>query len=198
MQEMAEQGDPGALGNLAYFYERGIGAQQSDRKAFYWYQKAAQQNVRPAQMSVGYAYEKGKGVGQSYSKAAAWYEKAANSGNGSPVAMFNVGTLYARGAGVENSLTRSTLWYLSAYSSGYEDAAKELAENARQLPSVKVTKPVVNMRSGSGTGREIVENLTPDRDVRPLAEPNKGDWYMVYRPRHHDFGYVHRSVAALR
>ena len=53
---------------------------QSYKKAFGWYEKAAEQGHRLAQYNANVMYYNGTGVDQNYEKAAAWYKKAAGHG----------------------------------------------------------------------------------------------------------------------
>ena len=51
------------------------------KKAFYWYEKSAQQGNHRAQCNLGIFYEFGIGTIQSYEKAIKWYSKSAEKGN---------------------------------------------------------------------------------------------------------------------
>ena len=51
------------------------------KKAFEWYEKAAEQGFAGAQYNLGAMYEVGQGVDQSDSMAMRWYEDAAAQGH---------------------------------------------------------------------------------------------------------------------
>ena len=66
---------------LALYYELGIAVEQDYKKAFEWYQKAAEQGHDTAQYELGNHYYYGHGTEKSYIKAFEWYMKAAEQGN---------------------------------------------------------------------------------------------------------------------
>lgn len=128
----AERGDPLSQFMLAVQYEYGRASlEKNDAKAFYWYQKAANQDldkvtykssqigaetgIRFSQDSLGSMYEEGRGVRQNYATAAKWYQKAADYGL--PSAQFKLGLMYEEGRGVrQNYATAANL---------YSEAAKK-------------------------------------------------------------------------
>ncbi len=54
---------------------------QDYEKAVYWYTKAAEQGMSPAQFNLGVCYENGQGVPRNRKKAVEWFKKAAEQGN---------------------------------------------------------------------------------------------------------------------
>ena len=52
---------------------------KDEKKAFEWYQKAAEQNVVPAQIYMGLFYATGTFVTKDPDKAREWYKKAQQS-----------------------------------------------------------------------------------------------------------------------
>ena len=66
--------------NLGWMYKFGHGVEQSNEKAWEWYQKAAEQGLAIAQYKLGTMYFNGTGIKRSYEKAAEWYQKAAEQG----------------------------------------------------------------------------------------------------------------------
>ena len=66
LKELAEQGDEQAQNMLAQMYYEGKGVQKSFEGAFYWFEKAAQQNHLPSVYMMAYMYYKGRGVQQDF------------------------------------------------------------------------------------------------------------------------------------
>jgi len=62
-------------------YRRGQGFKRDYDKAFYWYQKSANQGYASAQLNLGNMYYAGFGVAKDFNKARYWYLKAAAQGN---------------------------------------------------------------------------------------------------------------------
>lgn len=76
---IAEEGDPAAQCNLAGMYESGLGVQQNDRKAGYWYTRAAEQGYATAQFALGIKLRHGFGIPRDDVRALMWYRIAADS-----------------------------------------------------------------------------------------------------------------------
>ena len=62
-------------------YDNGEGVEKDKRKAFGWYERAAEQGLAEAQYNLGVCYEYGRGVEKDENKAFEWYEKAAEQGH---------------------------------------------------------------------------------------------------------------------
>ena len=84
--------------NLGICYEGGGGVPHDIKKAFEWYEKAAEQGMPKAELRIGVMYYFGNGVPKDVSKAAKWYEKAA--AHGDPNAQVFIGNCYEYGEGV--------------------------------------------------------------------------------------------------
>ena len=63
---------------VAHF--KGKGVVQDYKKAFEFFQKAAEQDLAQAQYNLGMMYANGDGVKQNMKKAAEWWQKAATQG----------------------------------------------------------------------------------------------------------------------
>lgn len=66
---------------LGLFYENGIDIEKDEIKAFYWYQKAAENENKYAQYNLGLCYKNGIGIIKDEYKAFYWYQKAVENGN---------------------------------------------------------------------------------------------------------------------
>ncbi len=62
--------------NLASLYYEGEGTEKNLKKAFYWYQKAAENGYIYAQFNFGCLYDKEKNL----EKAFYWYQKVVDYG----------------------------------------------------------------------------------------------------------------------
>ena len=80
-QKLADDGDVDARFRLAYFYEHGLGVEQSHLKAFEWYKKSADLGNVDAHVKLGEFYELGLGVGKLLPLAEFWYKKAMQLGS---------------------------------------------------------------------------------------------------------------------
>ena len=88
-----------------------------NKKAMYWYEKAAEQGSASAQYELGNFYYRGAGVSQSYEKAMYWYEKAAEKNNAE--AQYMLGAFYAMGIGVPQNDETAEMWLKKAKENGY-------------------------------------------------------------------------------
>jgi len=61
-------------------YFNGEGIAQDYRKAFEWFQKAADQDYAHAQYLMALMYRYGEGIDQDSNKAFEWFQKSANQG----------------------------------------------------------------------------------------------------------------------
>ncbi|MDR2709302.1 MAG: zinc-ribbon domain-containing protein [Elusimicrobiota bacterium] len=96
-------------------------------KAFYWYEKAAQQGYASGQYNLGVMYDNGDGIPQDKQKALYWYEKAAQQGYAN--AQCNLGIMYDNGDGIPQDKQKVFYWYEKAAKQGDENAQKFLDEN---------------------------------------------------------------------
>jgi excinuclease UvrABC ATPase subunit len=94
--------------NLAICYENGEGTEKNLKKAFYWYQKAAENGDEEAMFNLALFYENGKETEKNLEKAFYWYQKAAENGN--EKAMFNLAIYYENGEGIEKNLEKAFYW----------------------------------------------------------------------------------------
>ncbi|EXX55673.1 Kin1p [Rhizophagus irregularis DAOM 197198w] len=114
---------------LAICYENGEGTEKSLEKAFYWYQKAAENGEKEAMFNLASSYYNNYDVEkmeQNTEKAFYWYQKAAENEknleqafywyqqaaeNGYTEAMINLAICYENGKGTEKNLEKAFYWY---------------------------------------------------------------------------------------
>ena len=76
----ARNGDPCAMGRLAFCYSCGAGTEEDEDMCFYWASKGAEQGDAEAQTILGDCYKYGKGVTSDKAEAVRWYRLAAEQG----------------------------------------------------------------------------------------------------------------------
>jgi hypothetical protein len=108
----------------AYFAGRGVA--QDEKRAAYWYEKAANAGDPGAQKQIGYFYQVGIGVTRDAATAVRWYERAAASGLIS--AKVNLGVAYLLGDGVKKDPSFAQDLFRQAYKQGDGMAACYLGE----------------------------------------------------------------------
>jgi TPR repeat protein len=92
---LAEGGDATAQNSVGALYDHGLGVDEDDATAAYWYQLAADQNLPLAMRNLANMYAGGHGVPFDAALAQSWYEKAARMGD--PVAIKRMATLQPAG-----------------------------------------------------------------------------------------------------
>jgi len=108
----------------AYFTGRGV--PQDEKRAAYWYEKAANAGDPGAQKQIGYFYEVGIGVQRDPAMAVRWYQRAAASGLIS--AKVNIAVAYLLGDGVRTDPAFAEDLFRQAYKQGNGMAACYLGE----------------------------------------------------------------------
>ena len=116
--------DNGALNNLGWMYQRGLGVKQDYTRAMFWHLRAAEKGDSTAQNNIGWMYRNGLGVKQDFTTAIFWYRKAANQKNAS--AQNNLGWMYSNGLGVKLDHTMAIFWYQKAAEQGLAAALVNL------------------------------------------------------------------------
>lgn len=110
--------------DLAYLYQNGLGTQQDDEQAFYWFRKSAESGNISAQGYLGWMYERGRGLKVDSEMAAFWYQNAAEQGH--PTAQYYLGKMYQDGRGMDQEYTQSVFWYRKAAEQGQTQAQAHL------------------------------------------------------------------------
>jgi len=134
-REAAERGNAISQSILGMCYEQGLGVDQDDNKAFYWYRKASEQGDTSAQNQLGRMYLKGIGVEQDDSMAIYWYSKAAEWGDAT--AQNELGWMYEKGRGVEQDDNMAVYWYRESANQGEATAQFNLGWKCQQGRSVE-------------------------------------------------------------
>ena len=111
------------IGEIYYYGDYGLS--RNFKKAFYWYEKAANNGFANAQYNLALMYKKGEGVLRDYKKALYWYRKAANSGLAE--AQSNLALMYDEGKGVLRDYKKALYWYRKAANNGLAEAQFNLA-----------------------------------------------------------------------
>jgi hypothetical protein len=107
-------------------YLLGRGVPHDDTKAFYYFNRAANDDDPFAQNEVAYLYAAGKGTPRDYGKALFWYTKAANHGLAS--AQYNLGLLYVHGLGTPPNKALAIEWFQKSAAHGFEPARQALTQ----------------------------------------------------------------------
>ncbi len=116
----AETGNFGAQRALAFYYMEGIDTKKDSVQAFYWFQKAAEQNDEVAEYNVGLCYSQGIGVEQDKEKAVEYFRRAARHGIVS--AQYSLAMCYYEGDGVEKNYKEAFRWFDQAANADNEYA----------------------------------------------------------------------------
>lgn len=77
----AQDGNHHAQFFLAKRLQKGEGMPINTQSAIYWYTKAANEGIAPAQLNLGIMYLRGEGVEHDMQQAKIWLEKAAHLGD---------------------------------------------------------------------------------------------------------------------
>ncbi|KDN25095.1 sel1 repeat family protein [Moraxella bovoculi 237] len=81
LTSQASQGNHHAQFFLAKRLQKGEGVQKDANRAAYWYMRAAEQNIAPAQLNLGIMYLRGEGVKADMATGRKWLESAAHLGD---------------------------------------------------------------------------------------------------------------------
>lgn len=81
LTQKASDGDHHAQFFLAKRLQKGEGIAKDSAKAVYWYTRAAEKDIAPAQLNLGLMYLRGEGVKADMAQGRAWLEKAAHLGD---------------------------------------------------------------------------------------------------------------------
>lgn len=125
MKMKAIEGDADFQYYLGDEYQYGLGSIEKDeKKAVYWFSKAAEQGHVEAIHSLGFCYHSGYGVAKDEKKGFQLYKTAANRGSLS--ALVGVGCAYRDGEGVTKDIKKAISLLTKAAELNYYDAQRLL------------------------------------------------------------------------
>ena len=128
----AKEGQAESQYNLGVMYSQGKFMEQNDRKAVYWWRKAAVQGHAMAQNNLAIMYMQGKGgLDRSDEEAAKLFRQSAEQGY--KEAQHNLAVMLVKGQGVEKNQEEAVEWFRKAAAQGHpgaKDALKQLGETA--------------------------------------------------------------------
>ena len=81
LTNQAASGNHHAQFFLAKRLQKGEGVAKNPAQAAYWYTRAAEKNIAPAQLNLGIMYLRGEGVKADMATGRAWLERPANLGD---------------------------------------------------------------------------------------------------------------------
>lgn len=126
LREAASDGDAVAQYEIGQRYANGSnGVPQDYDQAAFWFNRAAEQGLAPAQYRLGTLFEKGLGTPENPTKARTWYERAAGQGN--VKAMHNLAVMQAEGAGGPQDFAAAARNFEQAAKAGLGDSQYNLA-----------------------------------------------------------------------
>ncbi|KAI8905864.1 hypothetical protein EDD86DRAFT_240931, partial [Gorgonomyces haynaldii] len=139
---------------LAICYYNGIGVKKNNQMAYYWSQRAAALDVKPAMNLMGSFCVEGIPE-HDYEMGYTWYTRAQDE----PSALYNIATLYERGLGVETSVTKALKFFERAAQVGSIPAHNTLGIfheqglNGTSKPSKAVTHYTMAAEMGHPHGQ---------------------------------------------
>jgi len=117
-QKACDQGHFGAMNNLGLLYEKGVGVDKSESKAFELFNAAAQhEDDGVAQFNLGRCFERAIGVVKDVQVAFKWYEVSAKSGNSE--SNFKCGVFLFDGIGHSKDRVQAFLYFKDAAEKGH-------------------------------------------------------------------------------
>ena len=123
-EQLAEEGDAGAMNNLGVLYDQGKGAEPDQGRALHWFSRSANAGNPSGMNNYGRLLQQGRGIPANPEEAARWFDLAARKGQ--PEAQYNLGFLYETGQGVPRDEGAAAAWYSRAASLRQKDALARL------------------------------------------------------------------------
>ena len=117
LAEAARRGIPGALYELGFQYDEGVGREKDFRQAAFWYQKSGEAGNAVAWNNLGLLYQNGQGVPQDMQTAISLFRKA--DALGEDTGTTNLGVAYQHGFGVAQNLGYAEALFKKASAHGY-------------------------------------------------------------------------------
>ncbi|MBQ9503251.1 MAG: sel1 repeat family protein, partial [Lentisphaeria bacterium] len=135
-EKAAAQGSIGAMEELGFLCERGLGGDVDIPRAKEWYEKAAAQGNAAAMVGLGKMYFRGyDGIAQDYPQSLIWFKKAAAIWRTAPeesrwkviYLFFYLGRIYTEGLGGEKNVMTGLRAFLTGANNGNICCAHRLA-----------------------------------------------------------------------
>ncbi len=121
----AFEGIPEAQHDMGAIYVAGHGPIKQDlKRAVFWFEEAAQNNVANAQYNLGVLYHQGMGVDKNLDRAIGLYQKASDQGH--PEAQYNLGIANIEGIGVPYNPQKAATYFENAANKNIMEAAYNL------------------------------------------------------------------------
>ncbi|GBC39362.1 uncharacterized protein OCT59_011731 [Rhizophagus irregularis] len=116
LENLAKSGNANLMFHLAICYRNGKRTGNNLEKSFYWFHKAAENNIKEAIFGLAICYENGEGTEKNLEKAFHWYQKAAEKDH--IKAIINLAVCYEDGKGTEKNLEKALHLYQKAAKKG--------------------------------------------------------------------------------
>lgn len=123
---LADEGKPEYQYLYGVCHENGWGVEQSEKEAFAWYSKSAEQEYPSAYNSLGNFYRSGTAVKSDINKAFEMYQKGAEGKDAQ--AMLNLGNCYFYGMGVNKDEQTAVKWWKDAAEAGNAYANSQMGD----------------------------------------------------------------------
>jgi TPR repeat protein len=117
--------DPKAMTLVGEILANGLGVKPDEKRAAYWYGRAAEAGDREANYALGLLHLQGRGVARDRAEAAKRFRSAAEQGH--PAAAYNLALLYTEGQVVPRAVGEAIRWFTAAAEQDVADAQHTLA-----------------------------------------------------------------------
>ena len=117
---IANSGNADAQLLVGIMYQMGVGGEEHQADAAYYFRMAAEQGIASAQTNLGKCYLSGDGVPEDNNKAFEWFEKAAKQGDAE--GQFQLGRCYEEGWGTDKIENLAYQYYSKSANQGYANA----------------------------------------------------------------------------
>ena len=117
---IANSGNTDAQLLVGIMYQMGVGGEEHQADAAYYFRMAAEQGNASAQTNLGKCYLSGDGVPEDNNKAFEWFEKAAKQGDAE--GQFQLGRCYEEGWGTDKIENLAYQYYSKSANQGYANA----------------------------------------------------------------------------
>ena len=124
VRRIADSGNAEAQLLVGVMYKLGVGGEEHQSDAAYYFRMAAEQGLASAQTNIGKCYLAGDGVQEDDKKAFEWFEKAAKQDDAE--GQFQLGICYEEGWGIEKNENLAYQYYNKSANQGYADAQTQV------------------------------------------------------------------------